>query len=55
MAVHNNKKLIFGGVDDPAAFMEIKSISGFGEAENKAASKVICELFKTELGIEPTR
>ncbi|RDD45339.1 Macrophage migration inhibitory factor [Trichoplax sp. H2] len=55
VTIHHNPKLIFAGTQDPAAFMEIKTVNGTGKKENKAASKAISELLKTELGVLPER
>ncbi|KAL3271455.1 hypothetical protein HHI36_021941 [Cryptolaemus montrouzieri] len=43
--------LSFGGVEQPAAQVFLKCISGLGVEENKNHANAICELLEKELGI----
>ncbi|RDD45338.1 Macrophage migration inhibitory factor-like protein [Trichoplax sp. H2] len=47
--------LIFGGTDDPAAFVKVISIGQLGEAENKLHSKALTDVIEGHLKISSKR
>lgn len=49
-----NPLLIFAGTDEPAAYVELKSI-GLPAAQIKALSQTISALLEENLGISPSR
>jgi|GEM_PF-74526 len=52
--VQSGQDLIFGGNNDPAAFVELKSL-GFAEDQAPRLSEMICGLLKESLRIDPRR
>lgn len=46
--------MLFAGVDDPLAFVELKSI-GLSQSNTQPLSKWLCDLLQDELGIPPER
>ena len=46
--------LVFGGSDDPAAYVELKSI-GLADTQTQQLSQIVCTMLKEELGIDPAR
>ena len=49
-----NPLLLFAGTDEPAAYVELKSI-GLPAAKTQALSEVISALLEAEAGISPSR
>ena len=49
-----NPLLLFAGTDEPAAYVELKSI-GLPAGQTQSLSKVICSLLEDEAGIPPSR
>ena len=49
-----NPAMLFGGTDEPAAYVELKSI-GLPSGQIKALSQALCSLLETSLGIAPSR
>lgn len=49
-----NPLLIFAGTDEPAAYVELKSI-GLPAGQTQSLSKVICSLLEEEAGIPASR
>jgi len=49
-----NLNLLFGGLQDPAVFMELKSI-GLSDSETKTISKKLCNFVKENLNISEDR
>jgi phenylpyruvate tautomerase len=49
-----NPLLLFAGTDEPAAYVELKSI-GLPAGQTKALSQTLCALLETQLGIKPAR
>ncbi|MGD8925277.1 MAG: phenylpyruvate tautomerase MIF-related protein [Thioalkalispiraceae bacterium] len=47
-------RMIFAGSDDPAIFMELKSI-GLSETQTPELSSALCDLAKDTLGVSPDR
>ena len=54
IAVQPNTPMMFGGSDDPVAFLELKSIALPG-AKTKQLSQALCQLIKEQLGIPMER
>jgi phenylpyruvate tautomerase len=54
VSICHSAALMFGGVADPAAFVELKSI-GLLEANCKGYSRAICEFLESNLKIPPDR
>lgn len=50
-----NRALIFGGTNEPAAIVVLKSIGGVGDERNKSHSKQLCAHIKQHLGIATNR
>lgn len=49
-----NPAMLFGGTDEPAAYIELKSI-GLPTGQTKALSQTVSTLLNTALGIPPSR
>ncbi|CAG1770028.1 phenylpyruvate tautomerase [uncultured bacterium] len=49
-----NPAMLFGGTDEPAAYVELKSI-GLPAGQIKALSKVLSSLLEDSVGIAPSR
>jgi phenylpyruvate tautomerase len=47
--------MMMSGTDEPAAFIEVRSIGGLTHDVNKAISNRVCELLEKELGISADR
>jgi phenylpyruvate tautomerase len=47
--------MMFGGSDEPCAFVHLASIGRIGPDTNPAMSKVICELVEKYLGVPANR
>jgi len=54
VAIQPGEDFIFGGTDEPAAFVELKSL-GFPGGKAKHLSGVICKMLKDKLQIDPGR
>ncbi len=54
VAVEPTTPMLFAGTDEPALFMELKSI-GLSESQTPAISAALCELAQTTLGIPQER
>jgi len=54
VAIYQGKPMIFGANTQPAAFVELKSIS-LAPDSCPVLSKPLCDFLKAELGIEPER
>ena len=52
--VRGSAALVHGGTDDPAAYLELKSI-GLPTERCKALSQALCEFLETELAIPAGR
>lgn len=52
--VDDNQTLIFAGTDQPAAYVELKSIN-LPESETAQLSSALCELISIQTGIEQAR
>jgi phenylpyruvate tautomerase len=50
----SNPAMLFAGTDEPAAFVELKSI-GLPAGRTKALSQVLCSLLQDCAGIAPAR
>ncbi|MDQ6956281.1 MAG: phenylpyruvate tautomerase MIF-related protein [Mariprofundaceae bacterium] len=48
------KPMLFAGTQEPAAFVELKSL-GLNEAQTKGLSDKLCSFLETTLNIEPSR
>lgn len=49
-----NPAMLFGGTDEPAAYVELKSI-GLPTGQTKALSQAIAALLESSVGIAPSR
>ncbi|MDD5036862.1 MAG: phenylpyruvate tautomerase MIF-related protein [Methylococcaceae bacterium] len=49
-----NPAMLFAGTDEPAAYVELKSI-GLPSVQHKALSQLLCSLLEQELGVPPGR
>ena len=54
VALASNPAMLFAGTDEPAAFVELKSI-GLPAGRTKALSQVLCSLLQDCAGIAPAR
>ena len=54
IAVEDAAPLLFGGNDQPAAYLELKSI-GLPEGQTPALSHALCELLEAEIGVPRDR
>ncbi len=54
IAVQDGTAMQFAGSDDPAAYMELKSI-GLPESQTTALSQTLCDLVQTEIGVSRDR
>ena len=54
VTIDDQQTLIFAGTDEPAAYVELKSIN-LPESETAQISSQLCELIHTETDIEPGR
>jgi phenylpyruvate tautomerase PptA (4-oxalocrotonate tautomerase family) len=52
--IRSDATLTFGGSEEPAAFVELKSIA-LAEAALKEISRRLCTLIEQELGVPPAR
>jgi phenylpyruvate tautomerase len=52
--IEGGKPLLFSGSDDPAAFLEVKSI-GFPSAGVKELTRSLCEVVTEHLGVPGSR
>jgi phenylpyruvate tautomerase PptA (4-oxalocrotonate tautomerase family) len=53
-SVETNPAMLFGGSDEPLAYLELKSI-GLPESATADASQALCSLVSAETGIRPDR
>lgn len=53
-ALSSVENMTFGGTEEPAAFLECKSI-GLGKEQTKDLSALLCSFCKTELGVPEER
>lgn len=54
VALEPDVSMLFGGSDDPVAFLELKAV-GLPVKRTKMLSKVLCELVEEHLGIASDR
>ena len=54
IAVQPDTPMVFGGTDDPVAFLELKSI-GLPAKKTKKLSQTLCALINKHLGVRPER
>lgn len=54
VALEPDVAMLFGGSDDPVAFLELKAV-GLPVKKTKMLSKVLCELVEEHLGIASDR
>lgn len=54
VALESAAPLIFGGSDQPAAYLQLKSL-GFPESSTPEFSKFLCELMQSELSVPVER
>ena len=54
IAVQPDTPMLFGGSDDPVAFLELKSLA-LPVGKTKQLCKVLCKLIEEHLGIAPER
>jgi phenylpyruvate tautomerase len=54
LALQANTPMLFGGSDDPVAFLELKAI-GLPARKTRRLSEALCKLVEDHLGIPPNR
>jgi len=54
VAMDPSQPMVFAGRDDPAVFMELKSI-GLSDAKTPGLSQSLCQLIQNELGVPSDR
>ncbi len=47
--------MTFGGTDDPACYVEVKSVGSFSASQTKAMSKDFCSQLSQALQVPPSR
>ena len=55
MVVVQPVALLLGGTDDPAAFIDLRSIGGLSNAINRRLSEQLCGLLRERLNLSPDR